>query len=251
MRVAPGWQSTAGAPGPEDCRRQQSETSYRPEAPLRQQLTRIPRGPADSNDGARHRATHSKALHPRAPPERHRAGPQGNRADRRFVWRSAWNALVLPYSIQCHPHRGGRRIYACVDKILLHTSARFDQSKAIRWRGWGRLASAFRELPWNFGPCFHTTFAELANAFIRLGRFDEAVAAARKSLRKSQTYTGAYQGADSTKTRSASAHIRLRKCPFCGADRKRSASDQNDANDPQRTCGHQITDVIFRPAPNP
>src|SRR5258708_6680445 len=170
MRVARGWQSTAGARGPEDCRRQQSETSYRPEAPLRQQLTRIPRGPADSNDGARHRATHSKALHPRAPPERHRAGPQGNRADRRFVWRSAWNALVLPYSVQCHPHRGGRRIYACVDKILLHTSARFDQSKAIRWRGWGRLASAFRELPWNFGPCFHTTFAKLANAFIRLGR---------------------------------------------------------------------------------
>ena len=110
---------------------------------------------------------------------------------------------MLPYSIQCHPHRGGRRIYACVDKILLHTSARFDQSKAIRWRGWGRLASAFRELPWNFGPCFHLTFAKLANAFIRLGRFDEAVAAARKSLRKSQTYTGGLSGRG------------LRKDPIC------------------------------------
>jgi hypothetical protein len=49
------------------------------------------------------------------------------------------------------------------------------------------LATAFGNSFWNFGWCFHTTFAELANAFIKLGRFDEAVAAAKKSLRKRQT----------------------------------------------------------------
>jgi hypothetical protein len=61
--------------------------------------------------------------------------------------------------------------------------------------------------PWDFGWCCHTTFAELANAFIEPGRFDEAVAAARKSLRKSQGLYGGLLGADSAKTRSASAHI--------------------------------------------
>ena len=45
------------------------------------------------------------------------------------------------------PHHGGRRIDAYVDDVPRHTPARFDQSKAIQWRVWGRLASAFRELP--------------------------------------------------------------------------------------------------------
>jgi adenylate cyclase len=42
-------------------------------------------------------------------------------------------------------------------------------------------------------PMNFMSFAGLASAFIRLGRFDEAVAAAKKSLRQSQTYTGAYR----------------------------------------------------------
>src|SRR5260370_40871847 len=53
--------------------------------------------------------------------------------------------MGAPCSVQCHGIRatGGVTLAG----VLPHTSARFDQSKAIRWRGWGRLASAFSELP--------------------------------------------------------------------------------------------------------
>jgi hypothetical protein len=83
------------------------------------------------------------------------------------------------------PHQGGRRIYAYGRPATLHSGL----TKARRFDGEDGAAcrQPFGNFPWNFGSYFHTTFAELANAFIKLGRFDEAVAAARKSLRKSQT----------------------------------------------------------------
>jgi hypothetical protein len=83
------------------------------------------------------------------------------------------------------PHQGGRRIYAYGRAATLHSgltkARRYDGEDGAAWR------PPFGNSPWNFGWCFHTAFAELPNAFIELARFDQAVTAAKKSLRKSQT----------------------------------------------------------------
>lgn len=42
-------------------------------------------------------------------------------------------------------------------------------------------------------PMLHGTYAVMGFAFIGLRRFDDAVAAAKKSLRKNQTFTTAYR----------------------------------------------------------
>ena len=44
-----------------------------------------------------------------------------------------------------------------------------------------------------FDPLLFSTFAGMGIAFIGLGRFDEAVAAAKKALRQNQTYAAAYR----------------------------------------------------------
>src|ERR1019366_10159653 len=46
-----------------------------------------------------------------------------------------WCSVLSPMS----PHWGRRRIYARSTTFLPHTSLRFDQSKAVRWRVYGRL----------------------------------------------------------------------------------------------------------------
>jgi adenylate cyclase len=83
--------------------------------------------------------------------------------------------------------------------VALNSNSAFVwNQRGYLYQGSGQAEEAIRSFerairlspldPMNF-----MTFAGLASAFIRLGRFDEAVAAAKKSLRQSQTYTGAYR----------------------------------------------------------
>src|SRR6266550_9369575 len=94
MRVPPPCRSTAVDLGVGHWR-QQGETWCRPEGPAGRRLSRISRGSAEANDGARPGATDWKAHPRRARPERHRARPPRYRADHRLVSDSAWNAWAL------------------------------------------------------------------------------------------------------------------------------------------------------------
>ena len=84
---------------------------------------------------------------PAAAPFRHaRAAAirsQRRRADR-CLSALAWIALAVPCSVQCHPHRAASMLCGVENPLPRKPCpsrtrpARFDQSKAISWRGWGR-----------------------------------------------------------------------------------------------------------------
>src|SRR5437879_6451732 len=153
MRVPPPCRSTAVDPGVGHWR-QQGETWCRPEEPLRQQVTRISRGSAEANDGARPGATDWKAHPPRARPERHRARPQRYRADHRLVSDSAWNAWALrtQSTVAGIGAAGGLTLTSTTSRATLQPGL----TKARRYDGEYGAArrQPFGNSAWNLGGCF-------------------------------------------------------------------------------------------------
>ena len=88
---------------------------------------------------------------------------------------------------------------------MVDRAVELNPNSALAWanRGWtygqaGQAQEAIRSFertirlsPLN--PMLFVTFAGMGQAFITLQRFDEAVEAAKKALRKNQTYTGTYR----------------------------------------------------------
>jgi adenylate cyclase len=88
---------------------------------------------------------------------------------------------------------------------MVDRAVAFNPNAALAWeqRGWtyqiaGQPEEAIRSFERAvrlspFDPFLFSTFAGMSAAFISLGRFDEAVAAAKKALRKNQTFAMAYR----------------------------------------------------------
>src|SRR5216683_1285196 len=152
MRVPPPCRSTAVDPGFGHFRRQ-GETSYRPAGPAGRRPSRISRGSAEANDGARPGATDWKALPPRARPERHRARPPRYRADHRLVSDSAWNAWALrtQSTVARIGAAGGLTLTSTTSCATLQPgltkARRYDGEYGAAWR------PPFGNFTWNLGGC--------------------------------------------------------------------------------------------------